>query len=362
MLSYVVVLLCLAAGITGDDSLSWIESSTKLDHPSSGFATGYNGDTDTIWLLGSVISFPIRTSYILSIFTLHPTYSLCAGGAHDTDALYEFDVSTSTFTTHSSLPIDLGAAPHTTANQKIYMAHYNESDTTHYLAVFDMQTKSFSFPWNDVAIPSYGAYDGCMTSYGDRYLIYVGGCTDCTDYDSPEYSDQILIYDLSNEEWLPRTKTMASARSRFGCAVHGDWLYVAGGEIRYLIVFLMVFSPQRESENEFGFIFQTDQTGSGLIMMWCCCLSPRYYQQSSSPGYTEEVDRIYIGDLDNLQDYDWTTVYHMNEHKVWTQPVVIDDFIYIIGMMYSVAHPLVFVVDRSSQIDPIFLSVIQCDR
>merc|ERR1711971_715491 len=59
----------------------------------------------------------------------------------------------------------------------------------------------------------------------------------------------------------------------------------------------------------------------------------KYFQMQSEPAYTSNVERIYIGNIENLQSYNWENTMTLEEHKVWTQPVVIDDIdsVYIIG-------------------------------
>lgn len=296
-----VLLHCFIADNTA--SVSWIESSTKLPDASSGFAAGYDQNNDRIWLLGMWVVHIVSSC---TFYILYTSISYCTsfsfecfciklGGAQGSgNDVLSLDIDTSSFTVHSSLPIDIGEAPYTTANGTIFIVHSNVSDSVHSFAAFSMESSTFLFPWNGVSIPS-EYEEGCLTSYQDRYLLYLGGCIDCIEYDSPEYSDQILIYDLWSSEWLPRRQTMTFGRSRFGCAIHDDYLYIAGGE-------------------------------------W------NYFMNANEPGYTSNIERLYIGDLGNLEHYDWQTLFTMEEHKVWTQPVVVDDIIFMIGTVLCILH------------------------
>ena len=259
------------------ESLSWSASTATLPTPSAKVVVGYDDEADKIWMLGllSLLLSPIDCTY----------HSMFKGGYDYQNGLsnnrLEYDVHSGVFTVHLPLPIEIGSShSETTMNGTIFMVAGTD------FAAFDMRSNTFMYPWNDVSIPStvdgieYG--EGCLTNLNGRYLILLGGQS----ADSLSYSEQMLIYDVWSGWWLDpeSTKKMVFGRSRFSCAVHNDFLFVMGGEVR-----------------------------------------------GSQSMYTSSLQKLFIADIENTAKYDWINLVDLSQSKAFTRSVIVGDFIYVLG-------------------------------
>ena len=221
---------------------------------------GCDEETGTIWLLGGYVYYQYRSlTHVIG-----------------------YDIATDTFSEHDSLPVALWTwdSEHVTINNTLYALN----PFYEYLGAFDMSTVTFDYPWNDLQIPA-APEKRCMTQFRDRYLIIIGGEDNTNGWG--DYSDEIHIYDMIDEQWFENVTTMTEARGLVACEVVNDYLYVIGGE---------------------------------------------YGEQS----YSDSVQKLYVGDIENTEDYEWIELPPLKQKLIGMKTVVNveENEIYVIGKVY----------------------------
>eukprot|EP01084_Bolivina_argentea_P287771 493802_1 len=199
-----------------------------------------------------------------------------------------FDTNEETFYTDAAtIPISVknitsNAQSFTQIGDIIYMVKDNT------FATFNTATKVFTQNWNNVNIPinqnSATAFSGCLTNIEDKYLIVLGGKDN-----EITYLKSIHIYDISNNIWLSNPPDMRRNRRIFTCNVVNQYMYAIGGETSY-------------------------------------------NNQGQYPIYTNSIEKLYIGNMNNIQNENWIQLSNtLVDPTAFTRSVVVNDFIYIIG-------------------------------
>ena len=213
------------------------------------------------------------------------------GGHTNSTSLIEYDVDSESMVIHASLSIPVASSnSETTVNGTIYMIPPGLYWSS--FATFNMKTQQFVYPWTPIQRERESTLliAPCLTSFDDRYLVVLGGVTvDELDY---EWTKEMNIYDIEKGEWLGNTKQLNQTRSAFSCEAYNGHLFVMGGAIG-------MDASLREGRN---------------IL------------------HTDSVEKLYIDDIQNTNCYHWTPLPPMNERKFGTSSVMVDRFIFVIGI------------------------------
>ena len=207
-------------------------------------------------------------------------------------SLYEYNIHSQEMLDHGEVSMSTGAAMAITSIKHTQFMMFLDYETEQSrLAVFDLKSLELQYPWMDVTDPGIYRFDSCLASYADRYLLIVGGgYLKMENFDfGLETSIDILDLDLS--DWIEDTQDLSFGRASPGCVVVNDYLYVISGTIKIDALF-----------------------------------------GDSHKIYTKSVEKLYIGEIENTQCYDWIFVGNIT-NKVGALPVVIGQFIYVIGIL-----------------------------
>ena len=191
MSTFILLNALLFESITS--SLTWTESNNVvLPTPSYAMATGYDIDTNSIWLLGGVTTSLIRFDIDNNNLTIYPDIS------HEISA-----VTDATFTT------DI-----------IYIWSY---EVTNFISTFNMKTQSFNA--TAISKPNPNIIYPCLIPHQNRYLFVLGGVPRSTS----SSVDTFLIFDINTNQWINNGPSMIQPRRSLSCNIHNDILYAIAG-------------------------------------------------------------------------------------------------------------------------------------
>eukprot|EP01084_Bolivina_argentea_P294213 506189_1 len=231
------------------------------------------------WTL-SAIKLPARNDRMACGYhsTSHSVFLL--GGTRDNRALYQLNLTNKQFITHNSVSTDL------TFRGEGYVQHSNSiyAIHNHQIGVLNMNTATFEFPISTKQTISEGERLCICISNDGRYLLLLGGST-TSNYQNKH--NKFEIYDIENDS-LIIGPNMNTIRSGHTCIVdNNNYLYAIGGDKEIEL-----------NVNE----------------------------------YINSIERIYIGNINNIQSESWQNITHgMNEKKNGLRSVILNDNIYIFG-------------------------------
>jgi len=193
-------------------------------------------------------------------------------------------------------------------------------------ARFFLETERQDEQSKDEPLPDVSATPRRNLKNGQR-MYAIGGCRHVLNesFTSSEYLPKTLssveIYDPNADEWTEATP-MQSPRSSFGCAVLGDYIYVAGGASKGEILKTFErYSIANDTWERLPDMIKT-RRDMGLV-----ALDGYLYAigGSDSSGRLDMVERFRPGDID------WSDCTRMNLPRSNAAYAALDGYIYAIG-------------------------------
>eukprot|EP01084_Bolivina_argentea_P025613 47628_1 len=149
--------------------------------------------------------------------------------------------------------------------------------------VYDLNHKQYIYNYHNTTIPNEGIYKySCLSDINGIYLILSGGKKNIGFI----YIKHVVIYSIINNVWLPMDDIpkLNRQRSEHACITHGNYHYVFGGTI------------------------------------------------ASSPFTLNTVEKLFIADLDNINETNWITLNDkLSEHESNMRVAIHEDNIYRVG-------------------------------
>ena len=169
--------------------------------------------------------------------------------APTSNTVHSFNVQSLTFTAHNTIsdPVIAGAQTYTQHNETIYMIWDDRS--TNAISTFNMNTQQFTPKLEGSTFPIYVYLEAALT-FHDGYLLVTGGRTNAS-IDGIAHN-RFQIFHISDALWFEGPE-LPQNRNRHTSAVVDNYLYAIGGS-------------------------------------------------------TNIVIRIYVGDLQNISNYEWETL------------------------------------------------------
>eukprot|EP01084_Bolivina_argentea_P037717 69749_1 len=196
-------LLCIfCVLIVKSVGLEWKEStSTVLPSALSAMISGYDSESNSIWLIGGMPN-------VLNLLQYH--------------------VATDTITSHpSSITWNIShyiysaSQQYTQIENKIYFISYN----SYWISTFDMNSIAATLYTQQVIQKkntNRGWTTPCVTQYNQQYLLIIGGTGTLV------ASDAFKIYNLTNSTWIIGP-ALNAATSDCSCIVVSNTVYLIGG-------------------------------------------------------------------------------------------------------------------------------------
>ena len=190
--------------------------------------------------------------------------------------VHSFNVTNPQFTAHSSISnaVVADSETYTQHNDTIYMIWDDHS--TNAISTFNMNTQQFTPKLEGSTFPIYVFQEGALT-YHDGYLLIVGGRTNASV--AGVAHNHFQIFRISDTLWFEGPE-LPQNRNRHTSAVVDDYLYIIGGS-------------------------------------------------------TNIVIRIYIGDLENISNYQWETLNDTLSEQyitdIYMRSVVYQSNIFVLG-------------------------------
>eukprot|EP01083_Nonionella_stella_P141941 438248_1 len=156
-------------------------------------------------------------------------------------------------------------------------------DLSQTVSTFNVLSQTFTYNYDDITIPTSVRSAGCSTHF-DHYLVITGGQND-----KSVYLTTVQIYDLNARVWVLSAKHMHLRRGYHACIVNPNakYVYVIAGRL-------------------------TSGYGEGML--------------------TNTVSKLYIGDMDHIDQYNWTALQDTLRAPVrGCRAVMYKDDIFVIG-------------------------------
>eukprot|EP01084_Bolivina_argentea_P016569 30987_1 len=238
--------------------------------------------TGSGWIVGSPPNMTYKTSGSAVGYDNTTNSVIIVGGLHDsTQKVQSYNLDNDEFTELDNIPrrCIFNAQGYTQKGNILYMLDQQPvlSGPSISINTYALNTKEFIFEYQNITIP-YDAFLSCLshiiTNDTGDYLIISGGV----------YSPKIVqIYSFSEDKWLNNVPSMKSIRTQHSCIVFGDYFYVFGGS-------------------------------------------------DKSSTYLKSVEKLYIGDLQNINDANWMYINDsLSVRHIMSRAVIYDNLIYIIG-------------------------------
>lgn len=160
-------------------------------------------------------------SAVYSDVTGAPTVYTLGGNSSNTHAIYEFDVSTESWSTSiAALNHDTGRNASAVVKGKIYCMGGADvtGSTVNYNQEFDPVSGTVT---DKTPLPTARHFLGAL-AWRDTLIYTIGG------QGETDYYDVVEIYDPANDAWMTGTALPIANRS-FACGISGDTIYLAGG-------------------------------------------------------------------------------------------------------------------------------------
>eukprot|EP01084_Bolivina_argentea_P157849 275051_1 len=182
-------------------SANWNAGSPNISFTKSGHAVGYDELQNEIILIG--------------------------GGYFGRKQVAGYNITDNTFTEYDySLTIQGGSSQfYTQINNLLYMI--NTKYPNYYLSVFQLNTRTLTQNYHNTSFPYQVSSGSCLTNWNNNYIIVIGG--------NPEgiYSNDVAIYSISDNMWLPDVPKLQISRSSASCIAsnnpNNNNVYVFGG-------------------------------------------------------------------------------------------------------------------------------------
>eukprot|EP01084_Bolivina_argentea_P311234 538702_1 len=204
--SLTIILWMLISNSNADTNVisNWAASNITFPAKRGYMVSGHDPTTDLIWFLGG---------WDLSIWSTEGYYR----------DIYTYNMTSQTFKKEGTLSLKTYADSQT-YTQIGNIIYYQQALMNQMIFLFDMSSIRMDAEDSYLQLPASRSL-GCMTSFGDKYLIYLGG-TDTAAAGARE----IQICDVVQQKWIfPFASNMIYGRSHFACAVYGDYVYAIGG-------------------------------------------------------------------------------------------------------------------------------------
>lgn len=161
---------------------------------------------------------------------------------------------------------------------------YMIDSTEPMINAYTISTKEFNENCFDTAIPyEVGGFGGetCLTNINDNYLMVSGGGSGST-------VNLVSILNIESGNWSPEVPSMIKSRTLHSCITYNDYSYAFGGA---------------------------------------------NFNGEEFDGFFKSVERIYVGDLDNIQQSSWSMMEtELSSERAESRAVRSDDgYVFIIG-------------------------------